>query len=550
MYLLEFYSSEAVKVCSTVLEGAVTVGRSSDNDVSLEDTSISRHHASFEVDLADGENVVLRDRGSTNGVVINGQRIKDRAVRITPQDQIQIGLFHVVLIEESDTEAFQSAEDRTMFLDSFVTYWDSLTVERLRVLYELAREDLPQEERALVEITARTIGACLRFDTLCVILENEDGSESTHSWAEGSRLESCPASLNRAVVQHCQEEGEVVVAGRDRLDTPCTVGAELRVPFLASIVCLPLTSSTTERLGAIYLQSDGGVCYDSEDLKFLALVARSVATSIERERTRADLIRAKEAAEASNRAKSEFLANMSHELRTPLHGVLSFAGIGIKKYATARPEAVLGYFEKIRQSGTVLLDLVNDLLDLAKLESGKTDFDFRPTDLARSVSGVVDEFGPLVSGRDLTVRYAEPGLDARPDVDAARFKQVIRNLLANAVKFSPERGIIEVRLRRREGSILFSVADQGPGIPEEELEAVFDKFVQSSKTKTGAGGTGLGLAICREIVAAHDGRIWAENRAQGGATFFVEISAGDDPPGPLGQELGDVVADLELGVRA
>jgi signal transduction histidine kinase len=108
-------------------------------------------------------------------------------------------------------------------------------------------------------------------------------------------------------------------------------------------------------------------------------------------------------------------------------------------------------------------------------------------------------------------------------LDADKIKQVLRNLLDNAIKFSPEGGIIDVAIFLLENSIKVSVSDQGPGIPQNELEAVFDKFVQSSKTKTGAGGTGLGLAICQEIIVAHKGRIWAENRPEGGVILSFEI---------------------------
>jgi len=101
--------------------------------------------------------------------------------------------------------------------------------------------------------------------------------------------------------------------------------------------------------------------------------------------------------------------------------------------------------------------------------------------------------------------------------------QVVRNLLSNAVKFSPEGGTIELRMFYGERTVVVCVSDQGIGIPEEELTTVFDKFVQSSKTKTGAGGTGLGLSICREIMTAHKGRIWAENRPEGGTVFSVEF---------------------------
>ncbi len=231
---------------------------------------------------------------------------------------------------------------------------------------------------------------------------------------------------------------------------------------------------------------------------------------------------AKEAVVA-NRAKSEFLANMSHELRTPLHSIISFASFGIKKYTNAKPEKLLDYFSRIRQSGKTLLELLNDLLDLAKLESRKAVFTLEPTDVGMLVESVKGELETMLSERHLQVRHEGADFHESVVLDADKIKQVLRNLLNNAIKFSPEGGIIDVGIYRSGSLVRVSVLDQGPGVPHDELEAVFDKFVQSSKTKTGAGGTGLGLAICREIITAHKGRIWAENRPQGGAVFSFEI---------------------------
>jgi len=250
------------------------------------------------------------------------------------------------------------------------------------------------------------------------------------------------------------------------------------------------------------------------------------------------LIHAKEAAERANRAKSEFLANMSHELRTPMHAILSFARLGQDK--SGGDERLRGYFERIRSGGDRLLVLLNDLLDLSKLEAGRMVLEARRHDLAFIVREVAAELEPLAVARRL--RVALPDQSAGACIDGPRFAQVVRNLLANAIKFTPEGRGIAVALapaclpagRRATdhgelAAVALTVRDEGIGIPEAELERVFDKFVQSSKTKSGAGGTGLGLAICREIVEAHGGTIVAGNAPGGGAVFTVTVPVAAHP---------------------
>ena len=242
------------------------------------------------------------------------------------------------------------------------------------------------------------------------------------------------------------------------------------------------------------------------------------------ERT-AKLVEARDQAVQANHAKDEFLANMSHELRTPLHGILSFAQFGIKKHASAKPEKVLEYFNRIDQSGKILLSLLNNLLDLAKLESGKMSFSFKKYALNDVVEPVIDEFRSLVSERNITIFLEIPETMVKTELDQEKIQQVVRNLLNNAVKFSPENKNIRLTIDQTDDSVGLSVADEGLGIPEDEVESIFDKFIQSRKTKTGAGGTGLGLSICREIIHAHKGKIWAMNQPEGGAIISFRIPA-------------------------
>jgi signal transduction histidine kinase len=179
----------------------------------------------------------------------------------------------------------------------------------------------------------------------------------------------------------------------------------------------------------------------------------------------------------------------------------------------------------VERSGERLLTLLNDLLDLSKLEAGKMRYEMTRVDLVALAAGVIEECAVLARERGLAVELDVRASDVRAWCDPHRVGQVLRNLLSNAIKFSPDGGQVRIvfddALER--GALALTVQDDGTGIPEDELEAIFDKFVQSSKTKSGAGGTGLGLSICRQIVQDHGGRIWAGNRSRGGAfiTFVL-----------------------------
>ncbi len=230
-----------------------------------------------------------------------------------------------------------------------------------------------------------------------------------------------------------------------------------------------------------------------------------------------DLVAAKERAEAANRAKSSFLANISHELRTPMHAVLSFAAIGLSRNDPATAPG--RYFQRIHRSGQRLLALLDDLLDLSRLEAGREALDSTDVSLRDIVEHSLAEVESLLAEKDLRIVRNDADADLVVHGEATRLVQVLTNLLGNAIKFSPAGAEIRVRLEaadhRGAAGARITVQDQGVGIPDDELEAVFDKFVQSSKTRTGAGGTGLGLPICRELVGRHGGHVWAEPAVEG-----------------------------------
>jgi PAS domain S-box-containing protein len=255
------------------------------------------------------------------------------------------------------------------------------------------------------------------------------------------------------------------------------------------------------------------------------LVRGSIVDITERVRTQAELRAAKDLAEAANRAKSEFLASMSHELRTPLNSVLGYAQLLRSQagFGTAQEHA-LGV---IQQSGEHLLGLIDEILDMAKIEAGTLELTLDGFDL----HALFDSLGPGMSRRAERegLSFACVGVDALPALvsgDERRLRQVLTNLLDNAIKYT-ERGGIELRVCRHEGRTRFAVEDSGIGIPPSQLGRVFEVFHQVREGDRTRDGTGLGLAICKRLVALMGGELRVDSTPGAGSRFWFDI---DLPP--------------------
>lgn len=260
-------------------------------------------------------------------------------------------------------------------------------------------------------------------------------------------------------------------------------------------------------------------------LSLLGYICDQLVLVVERERGRDDIMRAMFNEKKANQLKSEFLANISHELRTPMHSIITFSRQGIERIDRWDKPEQQENLTLIRQSGERLLLLINDLLDLSKLESGSMEYCMAIHPMETLIQQAVQHLQALVRDKNLQIKFEFSGGDPNVACDSGKITQVLLNLLSNAIKYAPCGSVVQIEGTRdqRVGCYRLTVSDEGVGIPEDELESVFDKFVQSSKTKTNAGGTGLGLAICRQIVMGHQGKIWARNRASGGTSVCFEL---------------------------
>jgi PAS domain S-box-containing protein len=235
-----------------------------------------------------------------------------------------------------------------------------------------------------------------------------------------------------------------------------------------------------------------------------------------------NMVRAKEQAEAASRAKSEFLSSMSHELRTPLNAVMGFAQV--LEIDEGLTEDQLDSVRTIRKSGQHLLQLINEILDLARIESGRLELSIEDVGLAELFAESGSLVTPLAAGRDVAVQFARKPSAIAVRGDRTRLNQVLVNLLSNAVKYNRRSGsVVVTALPGGDGMIRIAVADTGAGIPAEKLDQLFTPFNRLGAENTEIEGTGIGLVIAKRLIEGMGGRIGVESRAGAGSTFWFEL---------------------------
>ncbi|MGB0387411.1 MAG: ATP-binding protein [Ardenticatenaceae bacterium] len=389
-----------------------------------------------------------------------------------------------------------------------------------------------------------------------IVLLREDGGLDfkVKRQADGTNLAAGADMISRSILDQVIQKSKSLILRNAMSDTRFAQAYSVMAMNLRSIMCVPLITQN-RMIGAIYVENRSiKGRFSEEDLVPLEFFSNQAAVSIENaylyhnletlveerteelldtldslQATQAELVEAKEKAEAANQAKSEFLSNMSHELRTPLNGILGYAQI-LNRERNFSPSQKNG-LEIIHQSGHHLLTLINDILDLSKIEARKMELYPQDLHLAGFLESVVGIIRMRAQEKDLLFAYEpDEALPLGIKADEKRLRQVLINLLGNAVKFT-ERGRVTLKISRRDTSrpggqitLRFEIIDTGVGMTPEQVKKIFLPFEQVGDAKQRAKGTGLGLAITRQLVNLMGGQIFLSSQLGVGSRFWFDLT--------------------------
>ncbi len=262
---------------------------------------------------------------------------------------------------------------------------------------------------------------------------------------------------------------------------------------------------------------------DEGEVEFLGIVAANLSVAWENARLYQEAVETAERLKEVDRLKSQFLANMSHELRTPLNSIIGFSRVILKGIDGPITEQQRQDLEAIFNSGQHLLGLINDILDISKIEAGKMELAFEPTDLQEIIRGVMSTAIALVKDKPIELQQSVPADLPTITADSRRVRQVLLNLVSNAAKFT-DQGFIRVEAKVEGDHVVISVSDSGIGIPPEKLPRIFEAFTQVDASPSRKyGGTGLGLTISKSFIELHGGRIWVESEMGKGSRFTFTL---------------------------
>jgi signal transduction histidine kinase len=295
------------------------------------------------------------------------------------------------------------------------------------------------------------------------------------------------------------------------------------------LVLVPLTAQTRE-LGLLCLLTRDAETVSDKRLSALAALSSQLAVALRNILYNEELARKNDELTHLDQLKSDFMATMSHELRTPLTSVIGYSDMLLSGVTGEINEKQTNFVESILKNGEHLLNLINDVLDLTKIEAGKLELNLEPVDLRSILLGVLPIVKPRAADKRIKISTFLPTDVPTVSADPAKLNQVLLNLLTNAIKYTHENGNVSVEARLKEGFVELWVTDTGIGISQEDIDRVFQRFTQvDSSASRSQGGTGLGLAITKELVELHGGEIRVQSKLGKGSSFIFTLPISQEP---------------------
>lgn len=336
--------------------------------------------------------------------------------------------------------------------------------------------------------------------------------------------------LNEGIAPHLSDEvGLVACAARQRqavVSNNVTTTTNYRphplLPGTQSEAAFPMTIGS-ELIGILDLQADQTDHFSRDDIRVLGTLAEQIAVAVRNAQSYTQVEIARQEAEQANQLKSMFLASVSHELRTPLNAIINFSKLMLRGLMGSINKEQSESLGKIARSGTQLLNLINDVLDISKIEAGALElYVEEDVDLTDELRAVYSTAEGLIADKPIELVLDISNPLPLVTVDRQRVFQILMNLVSNACRYTEE-GRIVISSYVRDGNVVFSVQDTGPGIAPEDQELIFEAFRQSKTGLRRGTGTGLGLTIAKHLAAVHEGSLWVESLLGAGSTFFVSI---------------------------
>jgi signal transduction histidine kinase len=333
-------------------------------------------------------------------------------------------------------------------------------------------------------------------------------------------LAAAPFVVARAVL-----EQRVINIGDIEMDaevSPATLAAGRALGY-RSLLAVPMLRGGAA-IGSIGVAGRSARPFTDKQAALLRTFADQAVIAIENVRLFQELRARTDELEIANRHKSEFLANMSHELRTPLNAVIGFSEALLERMFGELNDKQAEYLQDILSSGRHLLSLINDILDLAKIEAGRMELELGAFDLSLALDNALTLVRERATRHGIGLVLAVDGPLGTLVADERKVKQILLNLLSNALKFTPEGGKVAVRAMRAAGSVEISVSDTGIGIARDDQEAIFEEFRQvGTDYARKREGTGLGLALSKRFAELHGGKLWVTSELGRGSTFTLSI---------------------------